>query len=181
MVSPIELCTGKQLDLHLRQWPPISNLEHHLEILKRGIAKKFGDGNGVISCFKYHINHYTYQRGYSAALQMDAMRTWRELWRAKTGLMSQWAQEKWTLSLTRWTTWSGWKSWFAMIPLQQNHQLPDNDQEVFSLRKTLGGKLSITDQDYDKLYFGCLWVRLKDYLDVSVMFQEISCENVFEL
>ena len=47
MVSPTELCTGKHLT-YLIQTKDLSILDHHLAILKRGIAKRFGDGNGML-------------------------------------------------------------------------------------------------------------------------------------
>ena len=51
MVSPTELCTGKKNTFFVQiiylKVLNISILDHHLDILKRGIAKKFGDGNGL--------------------------------------------------------------------------------------------------------------------------------------
>ena len=48
MVSPIELCTGKHLT-YLIKTKDVSFLDDHQDVLKRGIAKRFGDGNGLLT------------------------------------------------------------------------------------------------------------------------------------
>ena len=53
----------------------ISILDHHLDILKRGIAEKFGDGNGLSYRFLYIKTNVNTQPRYNVVTQIGAMRT----------------------------------------------------------------------------------------------------------